>query len=45
MDIFAAWGVKPDGVSLLDNEADILRLMAAGICLMTVGGWLDFVLM
>ena len=45
MDIFAAWGVKPDGVSLLDNEADILRLMAAGICLMTVGGWLNFVLM
>ena len=45
LDIFAAWGVKPDGVSLLDDEADILRLMAAGICLMTVGGWLDFVLM
>ena len=27
-------------VSLLDDKADNLRLMAAGICLMTVGGWL-----
>ena len=27
MDIFAALGVKPDGVSLLDNEADILRYL------------------
>ena len=32
-------------VSLLDDKADNLRLMAAGIRLMTVGGWLDFVLM
>ena len=32
-------------VFLLDDKADNLRLMAAGICLVTVGGWLDFVLM
>ena len=33
-------------ISLLDDRADNLRLMAAGICLMIVGGctWLDFVL-
>ena len=29
-------------VSLIDDEADNLRLMAVGTCLMTVGGWLDF---
>ena len=29
-------------VSLLDDKADNLRLTAAGICVMTVGGWLDF---
>ena len=31
-------------VSSLDDKADNLRLMAPGICLMTVGEWLDFVL-
>ena len=31
--------------SLLDDNADNVRLMAAGICLITVCGWLDLVLM
>ena len=31
--------------SLLEDKTDNLRLMAADICLLTVGGWSDFVLM
>ena len=31
--------------SLLDDKADNLRLIGASICLMTVGGWLNSVLM